>query len=80
MSINREKLEAMKSDHTLRVGDLQRLLTKQLEKLPVSEQESFKKVFNIAAAYYRHVGATWILEGILNGKEFPWSGESGGAD
>ena len=74
MTVNISKLQVMLVEHKGRCAELEELLGRKLKKLsyPAPEKD-FKFVFNLAVEFYRHVGAIWALEGILNGTEHDWT-------
>ena len=72
--VNDKKLAVMLSEHKSRCTEVEELLGRKLKKItfPLSEEE-FRSIFNKGVKFYRHVGAIWILEGILHGTVHEWN-------
>jgi len=82
MEVKKSKLDVMLQEHKGRGGELEYLWKGYLKKLKkeLSEEDydTVKEALRVGLKYYRHVGAIWAVEGILNGTEYDWGLDAGG--
>ena len=72
MEINRKKIYVMLEEHKGRGGEVGALFRATLKKVD-QDAPGVKFLLKTMVEFYRHVGAVWALESILEGKDHDWS-------